>query len=823
MSDLIVTGTGGIWTDSRSYATLNDAVTAIGAAEQDLYIARQETVAALTIPANIRLKILKTGSINNTGQLIINTKNISAGNYQIFTGTGDIDFADGSVVRSSWFSNLVRAITVTSDDELTLIISERGTIDANTAVGNEVVLKWENPDNLIITSAGFTLSNISHIEAGDYQLFGGAGDFDFVDGTSLNLKWFARLRSLLAWVENERVTIIVPGSNTVDYSETTASNEFFDFESRQGTLSIIAGVTLTVASPANIIAYPTQLVKTGDGALRFTNASGWISPFWFGAAFDPGDDSTDSGEAFNEALATGCNVEVPGGVYSSTTTIVQSTNKQTVNWAGMNLRVNADVVGWRIGFEGGSAQVANCYTVGNGVIENVFGSSTRAGIQLETAGYCKVEAYKIDQFRYPLEILTSGTKNSPSNEIHITYLRTTGDTTNDKHIWIHPIGVGTSAYNNSIYEPIIYGSALYAIHIDSSLGNVNNTHIYHPTIGSAILGRAIKDSGRGTFVTGGHYETATAIGEIITLNGTYTWNASGSGTSEYYLTNANLLPNGLVLRSSSEVEESGASLTWNNTLGSLAVSEFGWGDNDNLGYNTLYVRLSDGAAPIASEVTVLDNNYIHLTADSQNCSYRIAHYLAQRITDEGEWNSLETRAQLYKDFHMSGNERSVRFRRYSAAVATNQNAPLMELEDLLSGGSSSNLALQTKIRKDESTSYHWRSLNSNDGTVNGYLDGLGDLYHSGSHTPGSVVSSIAANSTFGPDDGNVFIRSNTAGGSRNLNPSGTFLAGHWIILVESGTTDPIVFDSTGLNSGVSPGKVGLFVYDGTNWHGSQIN
>ena len=77
----------------------------------------------------------------------------------------------------------------------------------------------------------------------------------------------------------------------------------------------------------------------------------------------------------------------------------------------------------------------------------------------------------------------------------------------------------------------------------------------------------------------------------INTNGGSDWTASGSGTNEYYRT----LPSNSVEEFLVPYED-GTALS-EGTLGSLSVSEYGIGDNDTLGSNHLYVRLSDGADP----------------------------------------------------------------------------------------------------------------------------------------------------------------------------------------------------------------------------------
>lgn len=96
------------------------------------------------------------------------------------------------------------------------------------------------------------------------------------------------------------------------------------------------------------------------------------------------------------------------------------------------------------------------------------------------------------------------------------------------------------------------------------------------------------------------------VGKIITLTGSGDtesltdlidasdyWDASGSGTNEYYLNNSapnysGTKPDKVYINDTEVVEGS---------VGTLGISQWDWGDNDTLGYNTIYVRLSDGTDP----------------------------------------------------------------------------------------------------------------------------------------------------------------------------------------------------------------------------------
>ncbi len=277
-SDIVVTSPDGIWTDSRAYSTLQDAIDAIGSDDRELVIVDDCYVSSITIPSNVRLKFLKDGVISVSNELTINTRNIIADNHQIFSGSGSIEFADGSVIRSSWFTSLAKALNLTHNDKVTLIISEPYTLSENVAVGDDVTLKWESP-NPISVSDHYTLSNIKNIEAGNFQIFSGAGDFDFVDGTVLKSSWFARLRSLLTYVETDNVEVIISGTETIDSDIIVDENVAINIP-KGGILSPNAGVTLTINGPLKAGLYQ---VFDGTGTVVLgENATKIIFPQWRG-------------------------------------------------------------------------------------------------------------------------------------------------------------------------------------------------------------------------------------------------------------------------------------------------------------------------------------------------------------------------------------------------------------------------------------------------------------------------------------------------------------------------------------------------------------
>ena len=82
-------------------------------------------------------------------------------------------------------------------------------------------------------------------------------------------------------------------------------------------------------------------------------------------------------------------------------------------------------------------------------------------------------------------------------------------------------------------------------------------------------------------------------------NTRWAWTVSGSGTGEYYLrTSGSANPD---LPEPTAVNQNSVAMT-PGTVGSLAASEWDYGDNDSLGYSTIYVRLSDDSDPDSKAV-----------------------------------------------------------------------------------------------------------------------------------------------------------------------------------------------------------------------------
>lgn len=117
----------------------------------------------------------------------------------------------------------------------------------------------------------------------------------------------------------------------------------------------------------------------------------------------------------------------------------------------------------------------------------------------------------------------------------------------------------------------------------------------------SYLNRALRQVARAVAHLWPEYEMRTTLAPskeyemLLDLNGSsYQWSSSGSGTDEYYLEasgggDPSINEPGAIYEDGGKMED--------GTAGSLASGEWYWGDNDALGYNTVYVRLSGGADP----------------------------------------------------------------------------------------------------------------------------------------------------------------------------------------------------------------------------------
>jgi hypothetical protein len=268
--DIVVSHEDAIWVDSRGSADLDTLITAIGSDVRDIYIAQAEVITQ-DIPANITLHFRKDGSLTNNTGITISGEIDAPEDQSIFNGSGDYDFGTGLVLKSGWFPTIYDAINLTNDDSIGLkITGGHQTLSTNVAVGNNVTLIWESTRNRIIADTGVTLSNIHDIQAGEYQLFAGAGDFDFVDGTYLRDSWFWAFRSAITYIGSAEVRLVTSESENIDTNITIPENIEWELVNN-AQLNILAGRTLTIETE-KIIASGIIIDPTTAGNIVVDNS-----------------------------------------------------------------------------------------------------------------------------------------------------------------------------------------------------------------------------------------------------------------------------------------------------------------------------------------------------------------------------------------------------------------------------------------------------------------------------------------------------------------------------------------------------------------------
>ena len=163
---------------SRSHTTLSAAISAAGSSVTPLWIAPGTwTIGANTTFTATAIPIVPPGadfSVSSGFTLTFAGTNIQAGGYQIFSGDGELDFADGTTTRLSWFATLPTAIAYIDADKVKIIVDRSETISDDLTIPANVELEFVNGAILTVATTK-TLTINGHINAGLYQLFAWAG------------------------------------------------------------------------------------------------------------------------------------------------------------------------------------------------------------------------------------------------------------------------------------------------------------------------------------------------------------------------------------------------------------------------------------------------------------------------------------------------------------------------------------------------------------------------------------------------------------------------------------------------------------------------
>jgi hypothetical protein len=119
-----------------------------------------------------------------------------------------------------------------------------------------------------------------------------------------------------------------------------------------------------------------------------------------------------------------------------------------------------------------------------------------------------------------------------------------------------------------------------------------------PSVYAAINGGAVYEyrSGSDNNNGGGFVWLPLSSTGAVNVATSYTWTASTSGTNEYYVQTATGGSPNVVLTGSVTVDGNFNAAAM-GTVGSLAAGQYGFADNSNLGYQTMYVRLVSSSSP----------------------------------------------------------------------------------------------------------------------------------------------------------------------------------------------------------------------------------
>jgi len=390
------------------------------------------------------------------------------------------------------------------------------------------------------------------------------------------------------------------------------------------------GNTLTINSPGHIIASPNQVIFTGTGSVAFT-IGGDICAGWFATA-DGTDVSTSLQKMINSAPILPCrflfNANSSGyGIGTALTlpTLIASTR---LDWTFEGMGGKGKLIAtaavdifntysldqtptyWTFGvtfknlyLDGNSTGVNGFNLHGialNGKIEDcVVTGFTNAGILLSRCLETELNnIYSYSNTEYQLYICdgTTLTIVGGSYRFGKTAFHCDGNLTEALD------DVNSGPYDVLVLGGVFEASSHYGIHLTAG-GRYSFIRSHFESIGydgyitPTVMPYAVKIDNEGgenpRNVVFDHCVFSTDAKDIV-LAGTYKWTASGSGTNEYYVELAAGGDPSLV--EPSMVYENAVKMTV-GTMGSLAASEWDYGDNDTLGYSTVYVRLSDGADP----------------------------------------------------------------------------------------------------------------------------------------------------------------------------------------------------------------------------------
>jgi hypothetical protein len=298
--------------------------------------------------------------------------------------------------------------------------------------------------------------------------------------------------------------------------------------------------------------------------------------------------------------STSCVIRLSGS-NTGTNLFVLGSDSGDSSFVDLRLRGNWDGVTVPVAWGHGISQsdIVSQIKVFNCVVTNFTGSAIKfsGGIKNEIENTslqnCGLDALWLDARTFPITNLT--VKGGAFQNMRRSLWRCEGATTN-------PISgirfIGVAMFISPICGRITGTNGGQSIAMtDCYVEDITNTAFWisaNAPLDAENAGGTAAGTGDVFSVISNFFAPADTTGKVDLTSATYDWALSASGTNEYYCTlagggNPSLdEPNAVNIRDT---------YRYKNSLGQLVPGQWGWGNNDTLGFSTVYVRLDDSVDP----------------------------------------------------------------------------------------------------------------------------------------------------------------------------------------------------------------------------------
>jgi len=254
----------------------------------------------------------------DSGIVISNVDQIMAGDYIIANGIGRLDFNDGVVVKSTWFSRLRVTGKHIDNSEVTLEVRKSEILDYSYTFPNTVKFDLGRGYD-IIPNTGRTLTIQSNDIIGrDYPTFGddSLGRVDFADGSIIKSTWFSTLADAGFHIDDSIIRLEIRKDETINYDYVFPATTTFKYIPGN-ILSDSADADLTING--EIDAQPRQQIfdwgnGTGDISLSLRAE---VYPQFFGfSSLESGANNATYLEEMITAITANQYIVIPSGSYT---------------------------------------------------------------------------------------------------------------------------------------------------------------------------------------------------------------------------------------------------------------------------------------------------------------------------------------------------------------------------------------------------------------------------------------------------------------------------------------------------------------------------